>query len=359
MRKRKRRRRLFIKTFLITIAFFSVLIFAGWLTLKSAVKPPTIAQEDGNTTTGNETDLEQAAYHLPDEEHEDGQIGDDSPAPEGFTPEDRKPLFYTFLVFGLDEGVNTDTIMVAAYDGTNHKAYVVGFPRDSKVNVKRSIKKINAAYPAGTLHGGGKDGGIDQLKRELKTLIGFIPDYYVCIDFKAFKQIVDTLGGVEVDVPINMLYDDPYQDLHINISKGVQTLTGKEALHFARYRKGNNGVNTITDYQRIENQQAVIKAVLDKLLKPANILKLPEFINIFNENVYTDIKLEEMAWFAKELNNVTGSDALETYTLPTTGTSGPPSYYELPDEAAIVTLINQTINPYVKDIEAKDLDIIN
>ena len=354
-KKKKNYAKLFFKTFCISIIVFIALFAAvGWWALKRAASTPPVitAEVDFGLAEPAFIDPERLEPH-----EEDEQIGNQSPMPEGFTLEDRKPLFYTFLIIGLDGGINTDTIMVAAYDGTEHKGYLIGIPRDSKVNVQRNVKKINAAYPIGTRNGGGKEGGVSRLGTEIKTIFGFIPDYYVLIDFKAFERIVDAVNGVEVEVPFAMIYDDPYQDLHINIPQGLQTLKGLDALRFARYRKGNNGKNTITDYQRIENQQAVITATLDKLLKPESLLKIPEFISIFKENVSTDIKPEEMLWFADQLKDVPGTDRLEKYTLPTTGTSGLPDYYELLDEAAIVELVNETVNPFTKDIVAGDLSI--
>jgi anionic cell wall polymer biosynthesis LytR-Cps2A-Psr (LCP) family protein len=190
--------------------------------------------------------------------------------------------------------------------------------------------------------------------------VGFVPDYYILIDFKAFVRMVDAVGGVEINVPYDMVYNDPYQNLAINIPKGNQTLLGEEALHFARYRMGNDRSKTITDYQRIENQQAVIHAMLGKLLRPANIIRIPEFISIFNENIHTDIKLHEMVWFGEQLNEIRLSgNALEAFTLPTTGTSGSPGWYELLDEEAIIELVNRTVNPFLRDIDADDLDIID
>jgi LCP family protein required for cell wall assembly len=339
-----------------TIGFIAILIFAGWLTLRIAIKPPVIAQ--GPEEPLKQEEQFEPAYNNPEADHADTLIGRDLPESGEVTPTERKPEFYTFLVFGLDGGVNTDTIMVAAYDGVKHKAYVIGFPRDGKVNVRKKIKKINAAYPVGTLNGGGKEGGIDQLKRELRTIIGFTPDYSVCIDFNAFVRLVDSVGGVDIDVEKAMDYDDPYQNLHINIPKGLQKLDGTNALKYARYRKGNDEKDTITDYKRIEHQQAVIKAVLKKLLTPASILRIPEFIDIFDKNVYTDLKMTEMIYFADQLKDIPGTDALETYTIPTTGTSGWPSYYELFDEEAIIELVNGTVNPYTKDITAADIDIV-
>jgi LCP family protein required for cell wall assembly len=370
-RKKKSLAGLFFKTFFITFFVAVTLVFAGWLTLQATGKPPFIyeainkltqnAEPAKKITEAENDDEEDAAFFTPEPEHEDTLIGGGVHMPEGFTHNDRKDDFYTFLIFGIDDGNNTDTIMVAAYDGIAKKGYVIGIPRDTKVNVKRNIKRINAAYAAGNSNGGGREGGVDQLKREMKTIIGFTPDYYVCVNIKAFKRIIDTVGGVDVVARVSMVYDDIYQDLHINISKGEHHLNGEEALKFARYRQGNkdaNGkiINEIGDYGRIENQQQVIKSVLSKLLTPANLLKIPEFISIFNDNVFTDISLTQMSWFALKLNDVRNSDALETFTLPTDGFE-PRPWYELPDEAGIVELVNQTINPYMKDIEAKNLDI--
>ncbi|MDR1665308.1 MAG: LCP family protein [Clostridiales bacterium] len=362
--RKKRLKKLFLRTFLITFASLATLVFAGWLTLQSVIKPPEIPD---HSPPAAKTEQHEAAYVVPEAEQEDTLIGGGLHAPEGFTRSDRKNDFYTFLIFGLDEGNNTDSIMVAAYDDANKKAYVIGLPRDLKVNVKRRVKKINAAYPAGTLNGGGRIGGAEQLKREIKTIIGFTPDYFICVNLEAFERVIDAVGGVEVNVPYEMNYTDTAQDLTIQFDEGIRTLNGKEALAFARHRRNNEKrggewvtTKSYTDYERIENQQAVIRALISKLLTPASILKLDEFIDIFNENVYTDIALNNMGWFAYKLNDIRSADeALETYTIPTTGTTGAPDWYELPDETAIVELINSTINPYVKNIEAKDLEIAN
>ena len=352
---------LFIKVFILTSVLSTIVVLSVGGVVLNMIKPPVIPAISNTYKTSepdSAPDNGEYAYLAPEGEEEDMLIGDGLIAPEEFTKDDRKESFYTFLIIGLDEGINTDTIMVASYDEINKEANIISIPRDSLVNVKRSIKKINAAYPAGTLYGGGMKGGVEQLKRELKTIIGFVPDYYVCIDLNAFVKIVDAVGGVDVVVPFDMKYDDPEQNLHIDIREGEQHLDGENALRFARYRKSNSGLVTITDYERIENQQTVIKAVLKNLIKPENILRLPEFVNIFTENVYTDIKPQNMLWFAIQLKEINGTDALSTYTMPTTGTSGLPMYYEYLDEPAIVELVNRTINPYKKDIEAKDLDII-
>jgi anionic cell wall polymer biosynthesis LytR-Cps2A-Psr (LCP) family protein len=190
------------------------------------------------------------------------------------------------------------------------------------------------------------------------TIIGFVPDFYVSINYNAFTRIINAVGGIEIDVPFHMRYDDPTDGLRIDIRAGRQTLNGETALQFARFRRANPGFREITDYGRMANQQLVIHATLRQLLRPASLLRIPEFIDIFQSNVHSDLALGNMIWFADELNKIQGTDALHTYTIPVIGTSGLPMYYELLDAEAIVELINRTINPYTKNIEVSDLDII-
>jgi LCP family protein required for cell wall assembly len=357
---KKQRVLLFVKIFALTTLILLALVLAGWIVLQNTVyKPPTPPDITAPADDHNEPD----GFHKDDlisegdGDGDDAQVGGGLKAPEGFTNEDRKELFYTFLLFGLDGGVSTDTIMVASYDGVNMEANVVSFPRDTLVNVSRRVKKINAAYAAGSVRGG-MEGGIAQLKREIKTIIGFEPDYYICVDFMAFVRVIDAIGGIEVDVPFDMYYRDPAQNLTIDIKKGENVwLNGEQALHFARYRRGSNGSRTISDYERIKNQQTVMKAALERLLRPANILQIPEFIAIFNEYVSTDIKPAEILWFADQANKIGGVGALHTYTIPIRGSSGEPDFYEFLDEKGVLDMVNATINPFRIDIERKDIDI--
>jgi len=279
-------------------------------------------------------------------------------APEGFTDEDRRELFYTFLIVGLDANSITDTIMVASFDGASNTASVVSIPRDTRVNVARNYRKINVAHSAGQRFGGTPDGGIRQLKREVRSLIGFEPDFFVEINMAAFTRIIDAVGGVTVDVPFHMRYDDPFQGLHIDIPAGLQRLDGEQALQFARFRNANRGFRAINDYQRMENQQILIEAMLQSLLTPASILRIPEFISIFEENVNTDIRAQDMLWFASRLPDVGGVDALSTYTLSIARNSGPPNWYEFVDAAAALELVNSALNPFTIPIGVDDVDIV-
>jgi len=321
------------KTALIVIAVMLFAASVGWLALGNVIRSPEIP------IISNEPDPE-----------------------EGFVPDlrsdaERKPLFFTFLIFGLTEGDNANTIMVAAYDGEARKGYVISIPRDTQVDVQRSVRKINSAYAVGNLRGGGHEGGVRRMKYEVQTLIGFRPDFYISVDYEAFTHMVDAVGGVEIYVPFHMRYDDPFQDLHIDIPAGLQVLDGKNALHFARYRTGNDRRMTISDYQRIEHQQQIIAAMSQELMTPGTIFRIPEFISIFNTYVDSDLAYGELLWFANQIRNISGTDDLELYTLPTLGTSGLPHWYELPDKEGILELVNRTVNPFIEDITEEDIRI--
>jgi len=279
-------------------------------------------------------------------------------APELFTEGDTRDGVWTFLIVGLNEGTNANTVMVASYDANSREAYLISIPRDSLINVNRTGRKLSSSYIAGALGGRGRAGGIATLQRDVMTVIGFVPDFYVIIDYDAFFTIVDAVGGIEIYVPFHMRYDDPYQNLHIDIQPGLQHMNAETALHFSRFRRANPGFRSISDYQRIENQQQVIDAVLRNLLRPSSILRIPEFVDVFNDSVYTNLTVGNMLWFANQLRLIGGTDALTTYTTPMLGTSGEPMWYELLDARGIVSLVNRTVNPFYVDIELRDVSII-
>ena len=262
----------------------------------------------------------------------------------------RQDNFYTFLIFGLDEGNRTDTIMVGSIDTRRGQGHIVGIPRDTQVDAQRRVRKINVAYPAGNLHGGGHEGGVAQLKQEVSTLLGFVPDFYISLTMDIVIEIIDTIGGVEVYVPFHMRYTDPHQNLHIDIQPGLQTLDGQNAMNFARYRLGDSGHRTISDHQRIEHQQQVLEAVLVSLLRPANIPRIPSLVRLTNDMLNTDLDQRHLFWFGQQFIMPHNSFELETHSLPIRGNTGRAPWYEYPDQQGILDLVNSTINPFTTDI---------
>lgn len=182
----------------------------------------------------------------------------------------------------------TDTIMVVKYSPKTQQASMLSIPRDSFVgnnkNLATASDKINCKYqisPQST---------IDAVNK----LTGLKIKYYFTVDTKALRKLVDTIGGVYFDVPIDMNYDDCTQDLAIHIKKGYQLLDGNNAEGVVRFRHNNNGTSYSTEYGdndlgRMRTQREFIKAVISQTMKPSNITKINELINIATEEVETNI----------------------------------------------------------------------
>jgi len=355
----KRFMKIFALSFFVTIAVISLAGAGVRFAVNSTIRPPEVpsipvaAMQIDSPLVG-----EMPARSPLNTRERSFETGEEFLPPNLMQFEERRPSFFTFLIFGLTEGNHANTVMVAAYDAETQQGYIISIPRDTRVDFQRNRRKIVAAYLIGNLNDGGHEGGAERMKYEVSTLIGFRPDFYIRVDYDAFTRMVDAIGGVEIDVPFHKIYDDPWQNLHINIPAGRRVLDGRNALHFARYRMGNDRSQTISDYQRIENQQQVLSAVVRELLTPASILKIPEFVGIFNDYVYSDLATGELMWFANQARHIGGIENLHLYTLPMAGTSGAPHWYELAYERGILELVNRTVNPLVRDITSDDVRIV-
>lgn len=258
---------------------------------------------------------------------------------------ERKPDFYTILVSGVDDNAGgSDTNILVAVDAANDYIYGVSIPRDTKAVVKGDNHKINYAYNAG---------GIDLLAETISDQLGIPVDYTVSVDLQGFVALVDAIGGVTFDVPINMNYEDPYQDLYIHFSAGTQHLTGAEALKVVRFRHNSDGTGYGSeDIGRMETQQNFLKAVAGQVLKVENLGKVDQFVKIFETYVETDLTVGNLAWLGKEAIGM-GSDAISFSTLP--GEWHSPYIYL--DQEAVLALVNEYLNPYVEDRVPEDLNI--
>jgi len=350
---RRNKGRVFLKSFFITtIIVLSIAagVYGVWHSQVQPPEPPPIGiiLPDHVQQAPPPREPERPAFVAPEPDPADEDILEGLPP---FIEYDwqRRERFFTFLIFGLDEGANTDTIMVAGFDEIAGRGYIINIPRDTRVDVQRRVRKINAAYPAGRLQGAGHEGGVQQLKREVQTLLGFRPDFYVMLDMDVVVQIIDEIGGVEINVPFHMRYTDPYQDLFIDIPAGVQTLDGENAMNFARYRYADEGFRAITDFTRIQHQQQLLTALLRAALRPANLLRVRELANLGGELLTTDLELRHMVWFADQLRIINDPTVLETHTLPIAYTRRQ-GWYEMPCPQGILELVNRTVNPFTTDI---------
>lgn len=287
-----------------------------------------------------------------------GEIGD---APVVHTG-DRKEDFFTFLVVGRDTagGGNTDTILLVSYDVKNQKLNVMSIPRDTMVNIPYDIKRINAVYN----YNGGGEKGMDALCTEIGQLVGFMPDYHVVVEWNAVGKLVDAIGGVWFDVPVNMDYDDPTpgQDLHIHVKKGYQLLDGDAAMGVVRFRHSYaNG-----DLGRIEVQQDFLKAVVEQCLQIKNVTKIGELAQIFVDDVTTDLSVPNLLWFAQQaIFGGLSMDNVNFMTMPCTGkmvwSRSYQNYqsYVVPNADELVALVNESFNPYEDELKKNELDIMS
>ena len=280
--------------------------------------------------------------------------------------------FYTVLVLGRDTGGggNTDTMLLASYDVTNQKATVMSIPRDTMVNVPWDIKRINSVY---NYYGGGEK-GIKALYKEISQLVGFEPDYQVVVEWDAVGQIVEAMGGVYFEVPMNMNYDDPYQDLHIHQTAGYRKLSGSDVMQVLRYRHDNRDKTTGKmrgyldgDLGRIKTQQGLLKAMIEQLLQLKNVAKIGEFARVVKNNVASDLTFEEMLWFGSQA--VMGGlkvENIDFVTMPNTALyvysrSYPrsPQNYVFPKAQELLDIVNNALSPFAEKFTMSDLDIMS
>ena len=364
---------------MIALAAVAVIVTALVLLYTRWVKKPKLPPEPG-----------QSGHVAESKAPNDPNVSDDPNAPnvdptpeptldfEAIQPkvsgERRSTDIYTFLIFGSDTTSGlTDTMMVGTYDITNQKATVMSLPRDTIVNnTGRRItdKKLNAVY---TLWGAG-DRGVTALKNEVSELVGFMPDYYVRIDWELVGEMVDAIGGVWFDNPYHMEYYDPYQDLIIYQEQGYRKLNGRDAMQVVRWRHNNPGVpynpgvskNTVaSDLERLEVQHAFLKAVLKQTLQIQNVFRIGQLAELFGNRVESDLSVENIFWFAKEA--VLGGLQVEDVnfcTMPVAGGSYYQAQYDTtysfvyPIQRQLLTIINESLNPFVEQVTIRQLDLM-
>jgi len=216
---------------------------------------------------------------------------------------------FNMLVLGLDdEELRSDVIALINFNPAKKKINILSIARDTRVKTNGKYGKINALI---------SKGGEELVISEVEKITGLKIDYYVTLNFKGFREIVDVMGGVEIDVPIDMKYDDPVQNLHIHLNKGKQILDGEKAEQFVRYRKGNRKGEGYEDGDlgRIEAQQLFFKEFIKQKFKAKYILKAGSIFSILNENMKTNIKISDIDFFVRQFNNMK-IDEINTFTLP-------------------------------------------
>ncbi len=206
------------------------------------------------------------------------------------------------LVFGTDKGgLRSDVIMVLSVDPINDTVTLMSIPRDTKVKINGKTQKINAALQIGQ----------ESLAvQTVKDLTGIAIHDYLTVNFAAVETVIDELGGVQFDVPCDMNYEDPTQDLYIHISKGDQLLNGEDAVKVLRFRRYPMG-----DLQRNQVQQDFFHAVFEQKLRAKYIAKIPAIYGTISENIKSSMSVSELLSY---VNTITKMDEplVQTFELP-------------------------------------------
>lgn len=211
------------------------------------------------------------------------------------TLKDLDPINFLLVgISGCEEDYKlADTIMVCSYNPKTQKASILSIPRDTYVGTNKA--KASASYKINAVYRNGKN--IDGMIKAIENITDLeIPNYFI-VDTDALKELVDAIGGVTFNVPIDMNYDDPTQNLHIHLNAGTQKLSGQQAEWLVRFRHNNNGTSYPIEYGdndigRMRTQREFITEVMKQTLKPENLFKLTQIAEIGFKNINTNMTFD-------------------------------------------------------------------
>lgn len=255
------------------------------------------------------------------------------------------------LLIGTDkEGLRSDTIMLVSFDDNSNRVNILSIPRDTRVELNGHTEKINAAFGLGMLEAE-EDPDVndeDMLIDEVKKITGMPIHYFITINVDGFVDVIDALGGVDFDVPYDMDYDDPAQDLHIHLKAGEQHLDGQAAHDFVRFRHNNDnsapGEYVMGDEGRIYWQQKFMEALAEQKLKPEYISKIDDLYSVIKENVRTNLTFTDIMRILNAALDVDLSE-MESYQLPGESAYIGGVWYYIYDEEDTSQLVSDVFKP--------------
>lgn len=261
------------------------------------------------------------------------------------------------LLIGFDRTNGlTDVIMVGHIDPDNNEVQIISIPRDLEIYFTdeefQAIKKNNPNNRI--LHAklnniysliGWDETALMDIKSIAEVITGLEIDYMMTINIDGFKDMVDAVGGVEFDVPQDMNYNDPNQDLYIDLDKGLQVLDGDKAQQLVRYRKGYER----GDLQRIEVQQAFIAAMVDQVIHRSDFSEISQLLTAGYKMIDTDFGLVVMLDYAEFFFNLELEHVLSEKNMITIPSWGEKveglwfQYFDLEEaRAAVDNMLNDT-----------------
>lgn len=302
--RQERRRRRLVMTSIVALLAVALAGLTAWFTYQKGLRGLGLSRGSHLTSVG-------------------GDGADDAePVPE------RTRLHV--LVIGTDEGPDgggrTDTMMLVSYDPATADVGVLSIPRDTRVEIpgRTGFHRVNAAHAFG---------GPALAVRTVSHLLDIDIDHYVVVNFNAFEQFIDALGGVTMLVERPMRYDDFAQGLHIDIRPGLQVLNGEQALHYVRFRGDRLGDIALVDPTRevydgrVKRQLDFVQAVAKEALHWSTLPKLPQLLPRLFQTVRTDISYDRAFALLVSLREFDSTN-LEVAVLPgTSGLVGGASYW--------------------------------
>lgn len=252
----------------------------------------------------------------------------------------------------------TDTIMVCSYNPKTQRASMLSIPRDTFIGKSKSTAKgsdkINSVYSRK---------GVEQSVKYVEEITGIDIEYYIVVNNQVVIDLVNDIGGVTFDVPINMNYDDPTQDLHIHLKKGVQKLNGDQAEQLLRFRKNTDGTGYSAnygsdDYGRMRTQREFLTSVAKQTLNIKNIANIKDIMETFYSNVKTNLKLNDIFPYATYAVNF-DTENIVSYQLPGASEQLGLWFYLHDKDKTIETV--QEMNDYLNaiDLEQEGNVIVN
>ncbi|MBQ8248925.1 MAG: LCP family protein [Clostridia bacterium] len=329
--------------FVVILALILALIAGVWLFFKN-YKPSLDTDTppfDVNVTPGPDDTSEDEGSNTSDDEYvRDTQI-------------------VNFLVAGRDKAAwNTDVMMLVSFNMRDYTLNVLQIPRDTyievdgvtrgRINTVVKLMRAQAYNNDTTLNSdemlkAGMQGTVEILEKNLCVQI----DGYAIVNLEGFRNIINAIGGVYMDVPYEMEYDDPDQDLYIHLAPGPQTLNGAQAEMFVRYRSGY----VQGDIGRVNAQKIFLTALFKQLQNNLTISTVPTIVDQLLKYVTTDVPLTDIVFYAKELLKV-DMENVSMMTLPgsdaRSSTTG--AWYYIMHRADMLDAINKYFNVYNKDI---------
>lgn len=264
------------------------------------------------------------------------------------------------LIIGKDRwAFNTDVMIIASYNMEDQSVTMMQIPRDTYINNTKANALLASFYNTALRTEKNTDEALktacNNLKECLSDAFGFPINYYVMMDLNGFVDIVNVIGGskggIEIDVPYRMYYNDPEQNLHIDLKPGKQILDGNKAEQFVRFRSAY----IEGDIGRVDAQKIFISACLAQVKKNFNITTIVGVAESVMKHVITDIPLENLLYYAKEALAV-DLDKMVMITLPGIQDNSTGTWYYIVSRPSTIKIVNKYFNPHTVDIDAERFD---